>query len=153
MKRLFLTLTLAIASSACVLADDFNYLNVTSTSSARSFALNQVRRITFSGSDMVVTTTEGTSESIALATLNSLAFSATAPTAIRNLSTESCKSLQLEADRVVVNGKGILKLYNANGQLVRQMVVDGGNAELSLYGLPRGIYIARIGTQSLKLAH
>ena len=111
-----------------------------------------MRRITFNGTDMVVTTTDGATENIALSTLSSLSFTASA-TAIRNLSTESCQSLQLQSNRVVVDGKGVLKLYNGSGVLVRQIFVNGSRSELNLEGLPHGIYIARLGNQSLKIAH
>lgn len=152
MKRTLFSILLMVAAMGTAFADDYTYLTVTSTSVEQSFQVDQLRRITFEDGNMVVATIDGNSESIALETLNRLMFTAT-PTAIRNLSTESCKSLQLQSDRVVVNGKGLLKLYNTNGQLVRQTLVNGSTAELSLDGLPRGIYIARIGTQSLKLAH
>ena len=152
MKRLFLSLcAIGMAFTTCH-AEDFNYLTVTSSTVEQSFALDQVRRITFNGDNMVVTANDGNTSNIALNTLTSITFTSTA-TAIRNLSTESCKSMQLLSDRVIVNGKGLLKLYNTNGMLVRQVVVGGSTAELNLEGLPHGIYIARLGTQNLKILH
>lgn len=152
MKKLILSLALAITTVTVAWADDFNYLTITSSNTESSVALNSVRRITFNGAEMLVTTVDGATENVALSTLSRLSFTASA-TAIRNLSTERCQSMQLQADRVVVAGKGILRLYNGSGMLVRQVVVNGDRSELSLDALPRGIYIARLGTQSLKVAH
>ncbi|MBO4907079.1 MAG: hypothetical protein J5486_08630 [Bacteroidaceae bacterium] len=152
MNKYLFSFALALTAFTSAWADDFNYLTITSFNTESSVALNEVRRITFNGTEMLVTTTDGTTENVALSTLSSLSFTSTA-TAIRNLNTENCQSLQLQSDRVVVAGKGLLKLYNGSGVLVRQIFVDSSRSELNLEGLPHGIYIARLGTQSLKIAH
>ena len=51
-----------------------------------------------------------------------------------------------EGCRLVVSGSGTrtVRLYNANGQLVRQISTRGEQAVVSLRGMPKGAYLLRL---------
>lgn len=149
MSRFLLSLLLALPLTAA--ADTYNYLNITAGSSIQSVALKTVRRITFSNGNIVVTAADGTETTAALSALTNLTFTETA-TGIRGIGLQPA-DLCIENGRVVADGKGILLVYNAAGRLVRQQYVDSSRTELSLEGLPHGIYIARLGNRSIKIAH
>ncbi len=148
MKKILLSLFLTLPIT--VVADTYNYLNLTSTSTIQSVALKSVKKITFEGTNVVVTSTDGTTTTAALSTLSSITFTDTA-VGVRGL--RSSGSLQMESGRVVSNGSGQLQLFNSSGQLIRQQYVSGTRSELSLDGLPRGIYIARLGNKTIKVMH
>lgn len=151
MKQLFLGVILAFGFAAAASADSYNYLNLTSTSTVQSIALKTVKKITFEGTNIVVSATDGTTTTAALSTLSKLTFSDTA-VGVRALESASGK-LCIEGGRIVADGQGQLQLFNASGQLVRRQTITSSHSELSLEGLPRGIYIARLGRQTLKILH
>lgn len=147
MKRLLTIILLAIPAFA--VADTYNYLTLTSTSAEQSIALKTVRKITFEGADIVVTTADGTTTSMPLANFSQFAFTSTA-TGIQSVARPAA-DLCIEAGRIVADGQGLLLIYNANGQVVRQQYVSGNRSEVQLYDLPRGLYIARLGNRTLKV--
>lgn len=149
MKKIFFLLLLALPLTAA--AESYNYLNLTSTSTVQSIALKMVKKITFEGTNIVVTATDGTTTAAALSTLSKLTFSDTA-VGVRGLESASGK-LCIDGGRIVADGQGQLQLFNASGQLVRRQTITSTHSELSLEGLPRGIYIARLGRQTLKILH
>lgn len=149
MKKMLFSLLLALPLLAN--ADTYNYLNINSTSTAQSVALKTVKKITFEGTNLVVTATDGTVTTAALATLSNLTFSDIA-TSVRSTKSQTGQ-LCIEAGRVVADGNGLLQLYNAGGQLVRSKQVNGIRSELNLDGLPHGIYIARLGNRTIKVLH
>lgn len=148
MKKILLSLLLALPLTAA--ADSYNYLNLTSSSTVQSVALNTVKRITFEGTNIVVTATDGTTTTAALATLSSITFT---DTAVGVGALRSNSDLSVESGRVVAGGNGQLQLFNSSGQLVRRQLVSGVRSELSLEGLPHGIYIARMGNKVIKIMH
>ena len=147
MKRLITILLLAIPSF--MMADTYNYLTLTSTSMEQSIALKSVRKITFEGSDIVVTTTDGATTSMPLANFSQFSFTSVAD-GIRSIARPAA-DLCIEAGRIVADGQGLLLIYNANGQVVRQQYVSGSRSEVQLYDLPHGLYIARLGNRTLKV--
>ena len=56
MKRIMIMAVAALLGVAPVAADEYNYLTVTSTGSEQSISLPTVQKITFAGSNAVVTT-------------------------------------------------------------------------------------------------
>ena len=151
MKQLFLGLVFALGFAAAASAETYNYLNLTSSSTIQSVALKTVKKITFEGTNIVVTSTDGTTTIAPLATLTKLTFTGIA-VGVNTLQAESGK-LCIEGGRVVADGQGQLQLFNASGQLVRRQTLTRSHSELSLDGLPRGIYIARFGRQTIKILH
>lgn len=147
MKRLFIILMAAVPTLAS--ADSYNYLNIVG-STAQSVARTAVKRITFEGGNIVVATTSGTTLTAPLSTLTQLTFS---DTALGVGSVGDQQPLALQGESLVVAGHGTLQVYNAGGQLMRQLRVDSTRGELNVSDLPRGIYLARFGRQTLKFIH
>lgn len=151
MKHFFLSLALLFGSTAIALADSYNYLTLVSTNIESSVALRTIKRITFSDGNLVVTTVDGEQTLTPLTTLSELTFTSE-PTAIRSIGSKGC-DLCIQAGKVIADGTGMLLLYNAKGQLMRQQYVKSQRTELSLDELPHGIYIARLGNRILKIQH
>ncbi|MBQ8938578.1 MAG: T9SS type A sorting domain-containing protein [Bacteroidaceae bacterium] len=152
MKKILL-IALAVGSALCAHADSYNFLNLTSASTTESVAMKKVKRITFEGTNIVVTTTDGTTTTAPLNTLTKLTFTADPlGTGVGSLQAQAGR-LCIQAGRIIADGVGELQLYNASGQLVRRQTITRTHAELSLDGLSRGIYIARFGQQTLKLLY
>lgn len=149
MKKYLLSLLLALPLTA--VADTYNYLNITAGSSIQSVALKTVKRITFSDGNIVVTAADGTETIAALSALTTLTFTETA-TGVRDINRQPA-DLCIEGGRLVADGSGMLMVYNAGGRVVRQQFVNSSRTELSLDGLPHGVYIARLGNRSIKIAH
>lgn len=146
MKKLFMSLVLAFALSAA--ANAYNYLTIASDAVESSVALTQLKKITFSGTDLVVTSIDGTETRTSLSTLKSLYFS-DEPTAVRTVRQDG---LSFRNGHIVANGQGVLSVYNANGSLVRQQSVSSSRSEVNIATLPAGIYIVRLGNQTIKIA-
>ena len=151
MKKILLSLVLAAGMATTASADTYNYLTLTSGSTVQSVALKTVKKITFEGANLVVTAADGTTTTASLATLSKITFTETAD-GVGNLKAETGR-LHVEGGRIVADGRGQLQLFNTSGQLVRRQTIEGSHSELNLEGLPRGIYIARFGKQSLKLLY
>ena len=145
MKKLFMSLVLAFALSAA--ANAYNYLTIASDAVESSVALTQLEKITFSGTDLVVTSIDGTETRTSLSTLKSLYFS-DEPTAVRTVRQDG---LSFRNGHIVANGQGVLSVYNANGSLVRQQSVSSSRSEVNIATLPAGIYIVRLGNQTIKI--
>ena len=153
MKRILLSLVLAVAAVLPAVADTYNYLTLVTGATAQSLPLTSVKRITFSDGSLVVTEVDGSQSSIALSVLSSIRFTENATSSgVRTLGGQDV-SLRMDGGRLVASGTGVLTLYNANGQVVRRQTVHSGHGEMSLTTLSRGIYIARFGNKTLKIAY
>lgn len=153
MKRTFLLLTLIAGFAINSLAETYNFLNLISSSTTESVALRKVKRITFEGTNVIVTTTDGSNLTASLSTLTQLTFTAN-PLGVGVPGLQANPgSLCIQGGRIIADGVGQLMLYNTSGQLVRRQTITRTHSELTLDGLPRGIYIARFGQQSLKLLY
>ena len=149
MKKLILAVVLAAGASLTAMADSYNYLNIIGATT-QSVARTTIKKITFDGTNAIVTTTAGTTVTTPLATLTQLSFS---DTALGVGSVEEQRPISFQNGCIVASGRGTLKLYNAGGQLMRQLTVGGERGELNLSDLPHGIYIVRFGHQSLKFIY
>lgn len=146
MKKLLLSFVLTFALSA--VANAYNYLTIASDAVESSVALKQLKKITFSGNELVVTTTDGTETRTDLSALKRLYFS-DEPTAVRSVRQDD---LTFRNGRIVANGQGVLSVYNASGALMRQQMVSSSRSEVNIATLPAGIYIVRLGNKSIKIA-
>ncbi|MCR5820506.1 MAG: T9SS type A sorting domain-containing protein [Bacteroidaceae bacterium] len=149
MKQILLSLALTVVTATTVLADSYNYLTIATSSSEASVALRQLKKITFVGDDMIVTTVDGNENSFALADLNSMYFASTA-TAISR--TESARTLAYENGQLIASGSGIIQVFNAAGSLVRSLSASSSRTSVNLSALPRGIYIVKQGNNTIKIA-
>ena len=152
MKRILLSLTL-LATLGTVWAGNYNYLTLATGATAQSVVLRSVKRLSFEGTNLIVTMADGSTTATPLTSLTAISFTEEASeSGVRSLAAQS-GTLRLDDGRIVVEGNGILTLYGAGGQIVRQMAVRSGHGEMNLTSLARGIYLARFGNTTLKLAH
>ncbi len=149
MKKLFLSFLVFLASASAV-AQDYKYLTVATTGAEQSIELATIQKITFDMQQklVVVTTSEGQvtfpqGEMLKM-------FFADAPTAIERLPLKA-EGLALSDDRLEACGKGLLRIYNAAGNLQRMAYVDG-SASIGLGSLPAGIYIVNLGNRTIKIS-
>ena len=96
----------------------------------------------------MVTTIDGQTYTYPLAELQKMTFTAN-PTAIKALPTQE-KNLVCKGKTLSVTGSGMLYIYNAAGVLVQMAQVKDG-ARISLESLPKGVYVASMGEQTIKI--
>ena len=149
MKKIILAVVLAVGGALTAKADSYNYLNIVGATT-QSIARTTIKKITFDGTNAVVTTTAGTTVTAPLATLSQLSFT---DTALGVGTIEEQRPLSFQNGCIVAAGRGTLQLYNTGGQLMRQLTVGSERGELNLSDLPHGIYIARFGRQTLKFIY
>lgn len=140
-----MTVTTCLTASAT----DF-YLWVTQTTGDEtSWALSDVRKITFSNGNVVVTATDGTSSTFAMSEVSKLNFQ-TSPTAINSLQTES--SVRFNGDNLQVSASEgtAVDVYSPTGTLVGKASVDG-SGQVSLSNLPKGVYMVKVGGKTSKV--
>ena len=148
MKRLFLSFIL-LTSAVFMMAEDFKYLNVASNGAEESITLSTVQKITFTDTQVIVHTSEG-EMAFPLSEMEKMSFSATEDAIdLLPLQTESLQFLQ---GQLVTTGKGLLRIYNANGMLMQVANISQEKAIISLENLPSGMYIVCLGKQSIKLS-
>lgn len=148
MKRLFLSFIL-LTSAVFMMAEDFKYMNVASNGAEESITLSTVQKITFTDTQVIVHTSEG-EMAFPLSEMEKMSFSATAD-AIDLLPIQT-ESLQFLQGQLVTTGKGLLRIYNANGMLMQVANISQEKAIISLENLPSGMYIVCLGKQSIKLS-
>lgn len=74
------------------------------------------------------------------------------PWAIANASTAAKASLSRQGNLLIAQGsRAEIRLFDMNGNLVREVRALSSSAMMSLAGLNKGMYIARSGSQSLKV--
>lgn len=148
MKKIILSaaLLLTVLSAS---ADEKKYVTLAYGGIESSISLATVQRITFSETDVIVTTTEG-DQKFPLAEMQKITFTVD-PTAIAKLAKEA-DGLTLKDGNLVVSGKGVLCIYNASGALVGMAQVGGQNQTVSLQGLQTGVYIVKLGNQTIKIS-
>lgn len=126
MKKLLFAIFAACSLTA--MADDYNYLEVEQKNGTTlDISLNTLRRITFVGSDMVVEDVDGQKQSVALAQLQKLYFSASPtpvvsakadePNAIEGIYTVDGRRLSGKRTELLQGGVYIVK--KADGSTVK----------------------------------
>ncbi|MCF0197869.1 MAG: T9SS type A sorting domain-containing protein [Bacteroidaceae bacterium] len=145
MKKIFLSVFLAAAALNAT-ADDYQYLTAAYNGQEQSFELAAIKKITFEGGNVVLTTTSG-SVSLPQSEMERMFFSPTA-TAIESLPSQT-KGLAVKGGLLCAEGDGLLHIYSAGGTLMHMAKVDG-DARFSLNNLPKGIYIATLGQRTIK---
>lgn len=147
MRKHLLLPVLALCLSATVQADNLQYLTAGYSNKEKSIELATVRKITFENNNVVVLTSEGP-VTFPVTEMEKLFFSST-PTAINELKDQS-KGLAYVNGVVKVQGTGVLRVYSISGNLQRLANVHGA-ANVSLESLPQGIYIIRMGSETIKI--
>lgn len=142
-KSILAALLLMVCTS--MMAD--KYLTITSRGTDQSIPLPVVQKITFEEGYVVVTTTQGT-HSYPIANLDKMTFTETGD-AIKALP-EQAENLTYKDGVLAIKGDGMLRIYNTSGALVSIANVKEG-ANVSLDGLPAGVYIVRMGDKTIKI--
>ena len=149
MKRLLLSLALTTVVLVTAQAEYFNYLTVTTDCCTTDIPRTEVRKLTFEAGNLVVTKADGSEENFGLTVLKSIAFTPTLPVSVRSLN-QTATSLHVRGNSLVVAGKGILLIYDTMGRVVRQESISTSRYELNICDLSHGLYVARLGNQTLK---
>ncbi len=148
MKRLFLSIAM-LTSAIFMMAEDYKYLNVASNGASQDITLSTVQKITFTDTHVVVHTSAG-EITFPLTEMEKMSFTAT-PTAIDVLPLQT-ENLQFLQGQLVTNGKGILRIYNANGVLMQIARISQDKAIVNLDNLSSGMYIVNLGSQTIKIS-
>lgn len=150
MKKI-LFLSMMFLSTVNIVADDDKYLTINyGENREESIELVNVKKITFTDTQMVITTTESkTPYYYNLSELTKLSFTADA-TALEQMA-EEAEGLKMQDGKLVVTGKGALRVYSATGALVAIANVDGENKTVNLSNLTSGVYIVNLGNQTIKI--
>lgn len=148
MKIKNLLATLLLMASTSMMADDLQYLTISYNGSEESHSLPVVQRISFEDDYLVVTMTSGGRYSYPLSIVEKITFTETA-TAIEALP-EAAKGLEYKDGKLDIKGNGMLCVYSSSGSLVSIANVKEG-ANVSLNGLPAGVYIVRMGDKTIKI--
>lgn len=135
------------ALSLCASADDYAYLTARTTSAEESFTLAEVKKITFTATSAVLSTTKGDMV-YPLTDFSRFYFSAS-PTDVRDVKAES-SSLRYQSGVLEVKGTGLLRVYSDNGRLLHVANVKG-SASISLESLPKGLYLISLDEETIKV--
>ena len=148
-SRLLLILLSVVTLSAY--ADDARIVIKQKSGNETVLALASNPVITFSGDDMVITSSLNTI-SIPLADVDSYTFN-DGTTAIRPL----VDAPQYVNGHVIFSGlaKGAeVSIYTFDGRIVRRQSADAtGYADVSLGSLPKGVYVVRTPNNSIKITN
>lgn len=147
MKTRNILAALLLMACTTMLADGFKYLTITYNGTEKNISLPIVKKIFFQDGNVVVTTTEG-EYTYPISIMERITFTESAD-AIKALP-EQAENLTYENGTLSIKGNGLMSIYNTNGALISVANVKEG-ANVSLEGLPTGIYIVRMGDKAIKV--
>lgn len=156
--RSFLLGGLCLSAFLSASADDsYLWFYTSSPTQTRAFAVDDIRKLTFTDAAVIVHPQEGgESVSFPYEGILKLAFGAM-PTAIENVVSpvgglqveysSATQTLLITADASSVCA---YRVYNIQGRLMQSGHVEGAHTMVDVAALPMGVYIARVGNVSLK---
>ena len=132
------------------MADDYQYLTVAQGDGETSFTLNSIQKITFDATNMNLQMKDGTTQSLALNSLQKMFFTEGA-TGIATLGDTKSK-IQFAGGmlRVTMASGEKLTVYNMKGEQVFS-ANESGSYDLSM--LVKGVYILKVGNQTKKVVN
>lgn len=134
MKRLFFLCCLCV-TALTMQAEGFRYLTYIGSDLEQSFALNTLKTVTFTDTDVVFHHTDGSQVSLPLNGLSQLNFTQEA-TEIKNV------DANVDVDVAVI--------YSSDGKVVGHQRLNSIK-DANLSSLPHGIYIIKKGNETIKL--
>lgn len=156
MKKQTLIAGVLLCGSLCIHAAEVQGFVVKGKGDAQTtYALSNVRKITFSGSTMSVTTTDAGSENYVISEVEKLFFQNVDITGIKEAGNASLKAYPNPA-KDVLNVADISKveniaLYNiAGNELNVSYSQETNGLQIKTTSLPQGLYLLRINNQTLK---
>ena len=145
MKRILLAI-IATFASLSLFADDENGLYIV-TSETSTYAVSQLKKITFSNGNVVVEKTDGTSTTTPMASISRMYFGALS-TAIQDVNMDGNN---FDGKNIIMATSGRVRIFRASGQMVSDGNYEPGQA-VSIENLPTGVYVVEIGGKSFKVA-
>ena len=150
MKRIrHILAVIAILTSGTSFADSYQYLTISKTGSETSIEVNQIQKITFDATDMILTMKDGAEQKMPLSSLTKMFFSESGVNAIAKptatLSKMTIKDGVLTAD--IADGEEVT-LYNMKGEKVFSATQK---ASYDINHLPKGVYILKTSNQIKKV--
>ena len=134
MKKAFLSL--ALLSSMTASATDFTLYLEQSAGEKVSWEVSSLRKITFEGSNVVITKSNGETASFSTSTVSKMYFAdpATGIQAVESIAGATAH------------------VYSVNGILTGKAVVNA-DGSVNLSNLPKGIYVVSVNGKSFKVAN
>ncbi|MCR4603785.1 MAG: T9SS type A sorting domain-containing protein [Prevotella sp.] len=147
-RTMIASLLLMIGSTA--MADSYQYLTIAQSGGETSFTVNNIQKITFDTTNMILQLKDGTSQSLPLSGLQKMFF-ANGTNAIANMneakSTIQFKGGMLHAD--IAAGEK-LTVYNMKGE---QVLSANQSGTYDLTTFVKGVYIVKVGTEAKKVVN
>ncbi len=114
--------------------------------------LENVQRISFSGSNVVTTLKDGTTLTTPLAGVQKIYFgNDSGNTGIDQVAITEKESLLINGNTLTANGTGTLRVLSADGRELISRHLSGKGEQVSFDNLPQGVYIVTLNGRSVKL--
>ena len=149
MRKILLSLIMTVTTCITASATDFYLWLIQTSGDEQSWAVSDLQKITFSGSNVVITATDGSSKTVAMNEVSKLNFQ-TSPTAINSLQVESSVRFNGDNLQVSVSEGTAVDVYSPTGTLVGKGSVDA-TGMVSLSNLPKGVYMVKVGGKTSKV--
>ncbi len=139
---------LMLATASTSMADNYQYLTVTQTDGDTSFAVVDIRKITFDATNMVLHLADGATQTLPLTSLQKMFF-ASESAAIEAVAQGEQKvhfsNGMLRAD---LQAGEAVTLFNMKGE---QEFSTNKSGTYDLKHLAKGVYIVKVGQESKKI--
>lgn len=145
MKRILFAI-IATFASLSVFADDETGLYIVASETS-TYAVSELKKITFSDGNVVVEKTDGTSTTTAMSSISRMYFGAIS-TGIQDV---NLAGNNFDGKSITMGNKGRVRIFRASGQMVSDGNYEPGQS-VSLESLPSGVYVVEIGGNSFKVA-
>lgn len=129
-------------------------LNIANTDgSVKSVKLTDLKKINFSGSNMVLSLQSGTSESVLISGINKMYFSLY--TSLNNLFGSSTlaaypnPAIDIISFKNIADTQTVITIFNLTGSKICDLPIS--NNSVNIASLEKGIYLIKVGTQIVKI--
>ena len=141
-----------MATTTVAMADDYAYLTIDEEGSETSFAISEISKITFDETNMLLTLTNGATQKLPLQGLSKMFFSANGQSAIHPVMASQAR-IRLSGGVIHVEAEpgSVVTLYNISGQSVQTVTATGGDTQLNVSGMRKGVYIVKVGNETKKI--
>jgi hypothetical protein len=150
MKRLFTILfILALALPAAVQ----HMLIEKEGSNNEIVSIDNLKRITFNGTIVVVELNDGTKSSNKMSVISSISFGDHTSIGVINPDKDELATY-ISNDEIAINCKAgsLVTIYNMTGTQVLCIRLDLEYGKINIASLPKGIYIVKVNTKTIKIA-
>ena len=145
MKRILLAFV-ALFASLSMFADDETGLYIVASETS-TYAVSDLKKITFSNGNVVVEKKDGTSTTTAMSSISRMYFGAIS-TGIQDV---NMAGNNFDGKSITMGKKGRVRIFRASGQMVSDGNYESGQS-VSLENLPAGVYVVEVGGNSFKIA-